>query len=191
MVNGKPIAGIVDVGQFLLQGSSGYVESVNFDGTLKIKNGPTIRANDPNGIFGKAYTGRPFMTADDENPSITAFSGFPMCIPRSATDELCPPTNRPNKAQGTLYVLSTLQRKEMDTNKFIVTPSTPSSQLHSFLETTSSTAASGMAMVSLSAMKSWQLMFKFSRLENQHTSVLRTLSLVYSMVHLVNSQIPE
>lgn len=35
------------------------------------------------------------FTADDENPSITSFSGFPVCVPRSATDEKCPSANRP------------------------------------------------------------------------------------------------
>lgn len=47
--------------------------------------------------------------ADDENPSITAFSGFPMCIPRGDNDPLCPLQNRPdrlpnfNRANGVVF----------------------------------------------------------------------------------------
>ncbi|KAI4801426.1 hypothetical protein E4T44_11560 [Aureobasidium sp. EXF-8845] len=62
---------------------------------MKIKGGPTIRVNDPNGVYGAAYTQNPLYTADDENPSITSFSGFPMCVPRSSSDPLCPASNRP------------------------------------------------------------------------------------------------
>lgn len=65
------------------------------NGLLTVSGGPQIRINDPNGVFGVPYTLNPFFTADDENPSIQAFSGFPMCIPRSATDALCPASNRP------------------------------------------------------------------------------------------------
>jgi hypothetical protein len=91
---------------------------VNFDGSIKIVGGPTIRINDPNGVFGAPYTLLPEFTADDENPSVTAFSGFrkydtgasnrftidveiAMCVPRSAADTLCPATNRP-AGQNTL-----------------------------------------------------------------------------------------
>ncbi|KAH6693874.1 hypothetical protein F5X68DRAFT_248364 [Plectosphaerella plurivora] len=82
--------------------SSGYIESVNFeDGSLKIQNGPTVRISDPNGVFSVGYDGAPFMTADDESPSISSFSGFPMCIPRNSTDPLCPLSNRPFRGPGT------------------------------------------------------------------------------------------
>ncbi|KAI4747628.1 hypothetical protein E4T50_02024 [Aureobasidium sp. EXF-12298] len=96
VVNGKAIAGLVQIGEYLLQASSGTVESIDSAaGTMKIKGGPTIRINDPNGVYGAAYKTSPLYTADDENPSITAFSGFPMCIPRSSSDPLCPSSNRP------------------------------------------------------------------------------------------------
>lgn len=71
---------------------------------MKIANGPTVRINDPNGVFSTGYTGAPLMTVDDVSPSITSFSGFPMCIPRNATDPLCPASNRPTNGPGTLYV---------------------------------------------------------------------------------------
>ncbi|CAD0095887.1 unnamed protein product, partial [Aureobasidium mustum] len=97
VINGVPTAGLIDISEYLLEASSGIIESIdNTAGTIKILNGPTIRINDPNGVYGAAYTTTPAFTADDQNPSITAFSGFPMCIPRSATsvDPLCPSTNR-------------------------------------------------------------------------------------------------
>jgi len=68
---------------------------------MKIVGGPTIRINDPNAVFSSGYTLNPDFTADDENPSITAYSGFPMCIPRSASDPLCPASQRP-AGQNTL-----------------------------------------------------------------------------------------
>ena len=69
---------------------------------MKIVNGPTLRINDPNAVFSVGYTAAPFFTADDESPSITSFSGFPMCIPRGTNDTACPSTNRPFRGQGTL-----------------------------------------------------------------------------------------
>jgi|SRR5437762_11095793 hypothetical protein len=83
--------------------ASGFIESINFEnGSIQISNGPLLRINDPNAVFSVGYTQAPFFTADDESPSITSFSGFPMCIPRNATDPLCPSTNRPFKGPGTL-----------------------------------------------------------------------------------------
>jgi hypothetical protein len=107
VVSGVPIAAQVYISQFFTEASSGFIEKVNFDGSIKILNGPTIRINDPNAVYSVGYTGSPFMTADDESPSITSFSGFPMCVPRSATDSLCPASNRPTitatgNQQGTL-----------------------------------------------------------------------------------------
>lgn len=96
VVDGKAIAGLIEISQFLLEAGTGLVESIDSStGSMKISGGPTIKINDPNGVYGVKYTASPFYTADDENPSITAFSGFPMCIPRSANDEECPSKNRP------------------------------------------------------------------------------------------------
>jgi hypothetical protein len=96
VVDGHPTAGMVDIAAPMLQASQGEVESITFDPpSMKIKNGPTIKINDPNSVYSKGYTLKPFYTADDANPSISSFQGFPMCIPRSSTDLLCPLTNRP------------------------------------------------------------------------------------------------
>jgi hypothetical protein len=54
-----------------------------------------VRINDPEGVFAKKTTQAPLFLADTENPSVTAFSGFPMCIPRSDADDKCPQSNRP------------------------------------------------------------------------------------------------
>ncbi|KAK1849336.1 hypothetical protein CCHR01_08013 [Colletotrichum chrysophilum] len=102
-INGEPRVAQVQLYEFFEGLSSGWVESVDFaDGSLKIQNGPTVRISDPNAVFSKGFTGAPLMTADDQSPSITSFSGFPMCIPRNETDPLCPLTNRPFVGPGTL-----------------------------------------------------------------------------------------
>lgn len=97
-VNGQAIAAQIGVGApFLVEGSQGYIEEVNIDDAyLKIRGGPIVRLNDPNAVFSKGLKERELFLVDDENPSVTAFSGFPMCIPRSASDELCPSSNRPS-----------------------------------------------------------------------------------------------
>ncbi|OLN95242.1 hypothetical protein CCHL11_08137 [Colletotrichum chlorophyti] len=100
VVNGVYIAAQVSIAQELLNGASGYIESVDFDGRIKLKNGPTIRINDPRAIYSVGYAAEPFFTADDANPSITSFSGFPMCVPRNGSDPLCPLSNRPDVAPG-------------------------------------------------------------------------------------------
>lgn len=95
IVNDVIIAGQFSISQLDLAFASGVIDSLNVDGRIKIKNGPTIRINDPRAKYSAGYTGLPFFTADDENPSITSFSGFPMCVPRGAGDEKCPDGNRP------------------------------------------------------------------------------------------------
>ncbi|KAF2797557.1 hypothetical protein K505DRAFT_298215 [Melanomma pulvis-pyrius CBS 109.77] len=100
VVNGQAIAAQIGVAaQFSLEASQGYIDAVNIaDGSIKIRGGPTVRINDPEGIFGKVNTVAPLFTADTENPSVSAFSGFPMCIPRSDADDKCPQSNRPDGA---------------------------------------------------------------------------------------------
>lgn len=96
-MDGKAIAAQVEVAQTLLNAGTGVIQSIDFaDGSMKIEGGPTLRINDPNAVYSKGYNANPFFTADDENPSITAFSGFPMCIPRSSSDTKCPSSNRPS-----------------------------------------------------------------------------------------------
>ena len=95
VVGGVPIAGQIYISQFALQASQGFIQTINADGSMKIANGPTIRINDPNAVYSVGYTANPLFTADDENPSISSFSGFPMCVPRNSSDPLCPQSQRP------------------------------------------------------------------------------------------------
>jgi hypothetical protein len=95
-VGGVAIAAQVQIAENLANFGQGYIDTINYeDGSMKIVGGPTIRINDPNAVFSVGHTAAPAAyTADDESPSITSFSGFPMCIPRNSTDPLCPLSNR-------------------------------------------------------------------------------------------------
>jgi hypothetical protein len=97
IVNGEVIAGQVSIAQrFGLEGSQGYISAINADGTLQIANGPRVRINDPDGLFGPKYDSQKYWIADTANPSVTSFSGFPMCIPYSGNTAKCSSSNRPN-----------------------------------------------------------------------------------------------
>jgi len=85
----------MSISQLDLAFASGVIETLNFDGRIKIKNGPIVPINDPRAIYSAGFTELPFFTIDDENPSITSFSGYPVCIRRSASDGKCPESNRP------------------------------------------------------------------------------------------------
>lgn len=95
VVDGEPRAAQIGISAGLsLRAGQGYIQSLTTD-SIQIRGGPILRLNDPKGVFGKAQDLRPFFPVDDENPSITAFSGFPMCIPRETNDPKCPSSNRP------------------------------------------------------------------------------------------------
>jgi hypothetical protein len=114
-VNGEARAAIVQIAQFALEFNSGKIKELGFDGKITLEGGQVVRINDPNAVFSAGYKLHPAFTADDVNPSITgkstlwllwllwsiltvslAFSGFPMCVPRSANDPKCPSSNRPD-----------------------------------------------------------------------------------------------
>ncbi|KAK3401354.1 hypothetical protein B0T20DRAFT_450470 [Sordaria brevicollis] len=95
-----PIAAQISLSQFSTSFGRGLISSIS-PSTIHLSNGPTLRINDPNSVYSLGYTSHPFFTADDQNPSITSFSGFPMCIPRNGSDPLCPMSNRPVLAGGT------------------------------------------------------------------------------------------
>jgi hypothetical protein len=98
IVNGKVLAGQISVAQrFGLEGSQGYISAINADGTLQISGGgPKVRINDPDGFFGPQFEGQRYWIADTASPSVTSFSGFPMCIPYSGNTEKCRLSNRLN-----------------------------------------------------------------------------------------------
>lgn len=72
--------------------------------------GLTCVINDPTGVYynGAAsalYKTNPLWSVDPANPSIRSATGYPMCIPSSATDPNCPAKNRPKDAAG-VYLTS-------------------------------------------------------------------------------------
>jgi hypothetical protein len=96
IVNGKAIAGQVQVAaRFGLEGSQGYISAINPDGTLQISGGPMVRINDPDGLFGPKVETQPYFVADTGSPSVTSFSGFPMCVQHSGNTATCLSSNRP------------------------------------------------------------------------------------------------
>jgi hypothetical protein len=62
-------------------------------------NGARVQMNDPVGRFGAAHSPDPRFTADTNNPTMHAATGYPVCVPRSdpviADDPMCPKGNRP------------------------------------------------------------------------------------------------
>lgn len=59
--------------------------------------GALVQLNDPVGRFGLPHSPDPRFTADTNNPTIHATTGFPVCIPRGTQngDPQCPQGNRP------------------------------------------------------------------------------------------------
>jgi hypothetical protein len=109
------IAPIEQLGFFAIQGLVNYIDyefsSFRVGG---IKNDPScvatlrgggpsctgslVQINDPVGRWGTVHTPDARFTTDTGNPTITAGTGYPMCIPRvapPANDPLCPTGNRP------------------------------------------------------------------------------------------------
>lgn len=94
IINKVPIAGQIQVAaRFGLEGSQGYIESIT-DGVIKIVGGPKVRINDPEGAFAPKVEAQPMFIMDTENPSVSSFSGFPMCIQHSGNTETCKDSNR-------------------------------------------------------------------------------------------------
>lgn len=112
------VAGLVALGQEIVNVGSGFINYIDYaTGTLHV-GGPVgapsprdtlIQLNDPVGRFGRVVSPDPRYTADTDNPTVHAKTGFPMCIPRATppaavvpftappaeTDPLCPQRNRP------------------------------------------------------------------------------------------------
>lgn len=101
------IAGlIVPVTQQGLSAQSGYINFIDYStGRFRIggimgdaNTGLLCEINDPVGRFGLIHSPDRRFTADTSNPTITASTGYPVCIPRvslAGNDPLCPKANRP------------------------------------------------------------------------------------------------
>ena len=116
VINGngdRYIAGMVDISQQGLNSGQGYINFINYaTGEMEVGGTPgaagtgtRLQINDPavgltgTGRYGRAVTPDDRFQVDQDNPTIAAETGFPMCLPRTdpaaADDPLCPQANRP------------------------------------------------------------------------------------------------
>src|SRR4051812_45063054 len=109
------IAGLVHIAQQDLNSGAGYVNFIDYTtGEMEVGGkagvagtGTRVRINDPaiagsttSGRYGRAMSPDDRFQVDQDNPTILAETGFPMCVPRSAPpstndDAECPQANRP------------------------------------------------------------------------------------------------
>ncbi|KAL0949902.1 hypothetical protein HGRIS_009930 [Hohenbuehelia grisea] len=111
-INGRYIAGVVYIFQELGNLNEGFITHIDYGkGEMRVggsigdtNSGVRVVINDPVGRFGKVHGDWPLWTADTDNPSIIASTGFPVCVPRvdpaSEDDPLCPKKNRPLDGNG-------------------------------------------------------------------------------------------
>ena len=120
IVAGEHIAGLVFISQQFLNTGTGYITHFDYaNGVVFVGNSPDgldkarLQINDPKIVpidpAAKVivYTGRYSagqspdnrFSVDQDNPTIHAFTGYPMCVPRQdpgiKNDPLCPQQNRP------------------------------------------------------------------------------------------------
>jgi hypothetical protein len=108
IVDGKHIAGLMFASQQSANSGSGIINKVDYStGNLEVDTGvagspAVIQINDPNGRFGRKQSPDSRFSVDDQNPTIHAGTGYPMCVPRTdpatTDDALCPQANRPKPA---------------------------------------------------------------------------------------------
>ena len=115
------VGAIAYLAQHALNLGTGFINHIDYaTGTLHVGGVPGVRndardtlvqINDPAGRFGRVMSPDARFTADTDNPTIRARTGYPMCIPRDVppaavlpvgavvppveTDLLCPQRNRP------------------------------------------------------------------------------------------------
>jgi hypothetical protein len=108
IVDGKHIAGLMFASQQSTNTGSGIISKIDYaTGDIHVDTGDPanpaiIEINDPNGRFGRKQSPDPRFSVDDQNPTIHAGTGYPMCVPRTnpatTDDALCPQVNRPKPA---------------------------------------------------------------------------------------------
>jgi hypothetical protein len=108
IVDGKHMAGLMFASQQSTNTGSGIISKIDYaTGRIHVDTGDAanpavIEINDPNGRFGRKQSPDSRFSVDDQNPTIHAGTGYPMCVPRtdpaSADDPLCPQANRPKPA---------------------------------------------------------------------------------------------
>jgi hypothetical protein len=105
-------AALVFLSQQAVNTGVGYITSIDYaTGRIRVGSKPggrdqaILEINDPNGRFGRPQSPDDRFSVDDQNPTIHAATGYPMCVPRTdpaaADDPLCPQQNRPKVVNGT------------------------------------------------------------------------------------------
>jgi hypothetical protein len=106
-VGDQYIAGLIFLAQQSLNVGQGFINYIDYakgelriGGTLNDRNsGARVRINDPLAKFSKGDSPDRRFTIDEDNPTVRAQTGFPLCIPRTdpaaADDAACPQGNRP------------------------------------------------------------------------------------------------
>jgi hypothetical protein len=110
IVNGEYIAGLIFLSQQSLNSGQGFITRIDYaNGDLYVAGAQggretRVQLNDPDGRFGKVHSPDQRFTIDEENPTIHAETGYPMCVPRTDPsvqfDNLCPEYNRPKGSAG-------------------------------------------------------------------------------------------
>ena len=116
MVGTRHIAGLAYASQQSVNVGTGTITGFDYTrGTMLVDNGSgaTVRVqindpvvdglvdsnNNPTGRFSAGQSPDPRFSVDQDNPTIHAATGYPMCIPRTdpsaSGDPLCPQANRP------------------------------------------------------------------------------------------------
>jgi len=109
------VAALVFISQQSLNLGQGFINAIDYStgemwvgATLQSKTGARIRLNTPRGRFGRPDPAAdPRFTSDEDNPTISADTGYPMCVPRTdplvEDDALCPQRNRPGDPTTGIY----------------------------------------------------------------------------------------
>jgi hypothetical protein len=108
IVAGKHMAGLMFASQQSANTGSGVISKIDYaTGDIHVDTGDPakpalVQINDPSGRFGRKQSPDPRFGVDDQNPTIHAGTGYPMCVPRTdpatTDDQLCPQANRPKPA---------------------------------------------------------------------------------------------
>ena len=98
--DGTHVAGLLFISQQSLHAGQGFITAINFaTGEVTVDGTTRVKPNDPIGRFSVGFPGGSSpdsrFTIDEDNPTVRASSSYPMCIPRSSDDALCPQKNRP------------------------------------------------------------------------------------------------
>jgi hypothetical protein len=106
IVGDRYIAGLVWISQHSLASGSGFIRSISATGEITVVADASvgasttqpvtrIRINDPEGRFAPPDgDADPRFKVDDENPTVHALTGYPMCIAHAGAPGECPANNR-------------------------------------------------------------------------------------------------